>query len=363
MIVRLTATEILADCRRTFHMSEGHDLELDDTLLAALARRAAGVHCPCSRATLRTSLLECTHGLPTSYDSLSQAIEDAIEALIVVGDLLELSDVVIDDSEVRQTWVFSAPPSFVVRPSGSVFLFGVVPDQDTFLPSALTCRVGQRGHTRVLEPLHGEDLACELRELGLLQLSDRAWLRSPRKKDPTELIGRHRRLLASQPSVTGIPDLEILESARPVTYYRGRWTDPTDQNGTFVARRPQEFGAPIWCLVELRSGEAVRFLDLPLPRTRWRGCDSAWHLQAAIDHVRGAPQRYRRRMDDDGVRFDFFSPLPQWSQRRLIILGRPAPRDACLFSYVVPAKEADTEEAFLKQNLWLSHEDGSREDN
>ena len=363
MIVRLTATEILADCRRTFHMPEANDVELDDTLLAALARRSAGIHCPCSRATLRSSLLESTRGLPTSYDSLSAAIEDAIEALIVVGDLLELADVVIDDSEVRQTWVFSAPPSFVVRPSGSVFLLGVVPDQDTFLPSALTCRVRQRGHTRVLESLQGEDLPRELRELGLQQLSDRAWLRSPRTEDPTELLGRHCRLLASQPSVTEIPDLQILDWARPVTHYRRRWTDPTDQTGTFVARRPQEFGAPIWCLVKLRSGEAVRLLDLPLARARWRGCDSAWYLQAAIDHFRGVPQRYRRRMDDDGVRFDFFSPLPQWSQRRLIILGRPAPRDACLFSYVIPSDEADTEEAFLQQNLWLSHKDNRDRDN
>lgn len=360
MIVRLTATEVLAACRRTFGMPEGHDFELDDALLAALARRTAGVHCPCSRATLRTSLLECTHGLPASYDSILQAIEDAIEALIVVGDLLELADVVIDDSDVRQTWVFSAPPSFVVRPSGSVFLFGVVPDQDTFLPSALARRVRQRSYTRVLQPQHGEDLPRELRELGLQQISDRVWLRSPREVDPSELLDRHRRLLAGQPSVTEIPDLQILDWARPATYYRRRWTDPTDQNGTFVARRPQEFGAPIWCLVELRSGEPVRFLDLPLPRTRWRGCDSAWHLQAAIDHSLGAPQRYLRRTDGDGIRFEFFSPLPQWSQRRLMILGRPAPRDACLFSYVVPAKEADTEEAFLQQNVWLAHDGSSR---
>ena len=360
MIVRITANEVLAGCQRTFGMPDGEHCELDGALLAALARRTAGVHCPCSRTTLRTSLLECTHGLPASYESIPQAIDDAIEALIVVGDLLELADVVIDDSDVRQTWVFSAPPSFVVRPSGSVFLLGVVPDQDTFLPSGLTRRVRQRGYTRVLEPQPGEDLPRELRELGLQQLSNRAWLRSPRKEDPSELIGRHRRHLVVQPSVTGIPDLQVLDWARPTTYYRGRWTDPTDQNGTFVARRPQEFGAPIWCLVELRSGEPVRFLDLPLARTRWRGCDSAWHLQTAIDQFRGAPQRYRRRLDGDGVRLDFFSPLPQWAQRRLLILGSPAPRDACLFSYLVPAEEADTEEVFLQQNLWLSHEDSSR---
>ena len=157
-----------------------------------------------------------------------------------------------------------------------------------------------------------------------------------------------------------IHDLKILDSSRPVTYYRGRWVDPTDHDGPFVARRPQEFGAPIWCLVELRNGDPVCLLDLPLARTRWRGCDSAWHLQMAIDHDRGTPQLYRRRVDRDIVRFDFFSPLPQWSQRRLMILGRPVARDRCLFSYLLPADEADAEEAFLQESLWLSRSDHPR---
>lgn len=360
MIARISPTDVLAGCRKTLGMPDERDAGLDDTMLAALGRRSAGMLCPCSRATLRASLLECTYGLPADYDSLPDAVDDAIEALIVGGDLLEINDVVIDDSDVRQTWVFAAPPSFVVRPSGSVFLLGVVPDQDAFLPSTLTGRVLPRGNTRVLEPQSGEDLPRQLRELGLQQLSDRAWLRSPQTEDPAEMLSRYQRLLANQPPITEVRDIQILDSARSVTYYRGRWTNPTDQEGTFVARRPREFGAQIWCLVELREGEPVRLLDLPLARNRWRGCDTAWHLQAAIDHSRGTPQRYRRRTDGDGVRFDFFSPLPQWSERRLMNLGKSVPRDACLFSYVVPANEADTEEAFLKRNLWLSRDDGSR---
>ena len=357
MIAAVTPAEVLAHCRDTLGLPGDQDAVLDDTLLASLARRTAGIHCPCSRATLRASLLECMFGLPTSYDSLPDAVDSAIEALIVSGDLLELADVVIDDSEVRQTWVFAAPPRFVVRPSRSVFLMGVVPDQDTFLPSMLTARILSRGSTRMLEPEPGEDLPRQLRELGLQQLAERAWLRSPRAEDPADMLNRHERLLTSQPPITGIPDVQILDAARPVTYYPGRWTDPTDQDGMFVARRPQEFGAPIWCLVELREGRPVRLLDLPLARSRWRGCDAAWHLQAAVDHRRGTPQRYHRRVHDEGVRFDFFSPLPQWSERRLMNMGKSVPRDACLLSYVVPANEADDEEAFLQQNLWLAHKD------
>ena len=296
-------------------------------------------------------------GLPTSYDSLHEAVDSTIEALIVSGDLLELADVVIDDSDVRQTWVFAAPPRFVVRASRSVFLMGVVPDQDTFLPSTLTARILSRGSTRMLEPDPGEDLPRQLRELGLQQLSERTWLRSPRVEDPADMLNKHEQLLTSQPPITGVPDVQVLDTARPVTYYRGRWTNPTDQDGMFVARRPQEFGAPLWCLVELREGRAVRLLDLPLAPSRWRGCDAAWHLQAAVDHCRGTPQCYIRRVHEEGVRFDFFSPLPQWSERRLMNVGKSVPRDACLLSYVVPSKEADAEEEFLRQNLWLAHKD------
>ena len=360
MITRISPTDVLADCRRTLGMRDDRHAGLDDAMLAALGRRSAGIHCPCSRTTLRAALLECTDGLPAGRESLPEAVDDVIEALIVGGDLLELNDVVIDDSDVRQTWIFAAPPSFVVRRSGSIFLFGIVPDQNTFLSSTMAARVLHRGVTRMLEPQPDEDMPNQLRELGLRQLSDRTWLRSPRSEAPADMLARHRRYLADQSPVSGIRDLKILDSARPVNYYRGRWVEPTDQDGTFVARRPQEFGAPIWCFVELKNGEPVRLLDLPLMRTRWRGCDSAWHLQAAIDHCRGTPQRYRRRIYDDTVRFDFFSPLPQWSERRLMILGRPVPRDRCLVSYVVPASESDAEETFLQQTLWLSHSDSSR---
>ena len=40
-----------------------------------------------------------------------------------------------------------------------------------------------------------------------------------------------------------------------------------------------------------------------------------------------------------------------------MIFGRPVPRKKSLFSYVIPAKEADTEEMFLQQNMWLSRAD------
>lgn len=361
MISRVTKTEVLAHCRETLGIFNNQDVSIDEALLTDLVRRSAGIHCPCSRSTLRHSILECTKSLPTIYESASfpEAIDDVIEALIVGGDLLELDDDVIDDSNVGQPQVALAPPGFVVRKSGSVFLFGIVPDQDTFLPSTLAERVLQRGFTRLIEPKPGEDISGELLELGLQKRPERAWVKCPKTEDSADLLARHQRLLADGPPSSEIPDLKILDSTRPVTCYRGRWTEPTAQHGDFVARRPQEYGAPIWCLVKLEDGQPVRLLDLPLKHSRWRGCDVAWYLQSAIDHCRGAPQRYRRRIDGDDIRLDFFSPLPQWSERRLMLIGRSVPPDECLLSYVIPENEADAEEEFLKKNLWLSLDDES----
>jgi hypothetical protein len=358
-ITAINAADLLVECRKTLGLSVSQEPCVDDVLLTSLLRRSAGIHCPCSRATLRASLLESLQGLPGNGDSLPDRIDAAIEALIVGGDLLELNDVVTDDTAVKGTWVFAAPPSFVVRPSGGIFLLGIVPDQDSFLPLSLASRIIYDGFTRALAPQPGEDLAAELREQGLQQLSESAWLKSPKAEAAADVLGRFERRLATQPPAGALSDLEILDPARPVTYYRGRWTVPKNQSGTFVARRPQEFGAPIWCFVALQGGVPIRLLDLPLERTRWRGCDAAWHLQMAIDYCRHNPQRYRRRVEGDGIRLDFFSPLPQWSQRRLMIFGRAAPRQNSLFSYWLPPAEAQTEERFLQERLWLSRTEDS----
>jgi hypothetical protein len=74
----------------------------------------------------------------------------------------------------------------------------------------------------------------------------------------------------------------------------------------------------------------------------------------ALDHSRGVPQFYRCRRDSTGACLDFFSPLPLWAQRRLVVLGRPATREKCLFSYWIPERELASEATFLQQRLWLA---------
>ena len=354
VIARVTADNVLTVSRQTLGLAESANDPLDDVILACLVRRSAGMHCPCSRTTLRFSLLEALQYLAKDERLLSERVDESIESLIVGGDLLELNDVATDDPAVKGTWLFAAPPTFVVRPSGSIFLLGVVPDQETFLPPSLTSRISYEGCARVIASARDDSLHAELRERGLHELSNDAWLRTPRPGSADEMLKGVTTRLAAQPPSGAIGDLRILDSTLPVTYYRERWTNPNNQSGCFVARRPQEFGPSIWCFVTLEGGSVVRLLDLPYGKTRWRGCDVAWHLQMAIDRCSGNPQLYRGRSGGRHAHLDFFSPLPMWSQRRLMIIGSVVPPKNCLMSYRLPLAEAKTEERFLREQLWLA---------
>ena len=328
---------------------------IDDVFLGGMLRRAAGIYCPCSRTTLRVALVESLAYLDGEIEVLSDRLDLLIEELIVAGDLLELSDVTTGDIEARGTWVFAAPPAFIVRRSGIVFLTGIVPDQDNFLPEALSTRVIHTDITRSIVPDPDEDLTETLLSEGLNMLSETLWLKSPRSQPASQLRAKAMKKLEAQPRCGPVAGLEIIEPETKVTFYRGRWSTPKGQSGCFVARRPQEFGAPIWCFAELNEGLLVRIIDLPLGAYRWRGCDAAWHLQMAIDHELGHPQAYRLRDSVDGnSRLDFYSPLPLWAERRLMVLGRKCAGEKSLFSYELPMAEAAQEVEFLRENLWLT---------
>ena len=354
VFTNLSPDDVISECCKALDLSDTHIDLTSDVLLAALLRYSAGIHSPCSGTTLKATVLECLQHLGSDETLLSERIEAVIEGLIIGGDLLELNDVAIDDPDVKATWLFASPPGFVVRPSGDVFLLGIARDQITFLPQTISSRIFYKGFTRMITQRPGEDLPAELHEQGLQQQSGDVWLKSPKIERPDSMLQRLEDELSVKPQSETVRDLRILDPTQPVTHYSRRWTTPQKLTGNFIARRPQEFGAPIWCFVALRKGMVVKLLDLPLRKTRWRGCDSAWHLQMAIDHCRLNPQVYRRRQVGEYVCFDFCSPLPAWAQRRFMILGHEEPRGNFLMSYKIPVKEVQAEERFLQNILWLS---------
>jgi hypothetical protein len=354
VITQISAKEVISSSREALGLPASSDGMIDDAMLAASLRRAAGILCPCSISTLVAAVLESLQYLFGDSEAMAERVAAAAEGLIIGGDLLELNQVTIDDPTAKGTWVFSAPPTFIVRPGGSIFLVGIVPDEPTPLPASLNSRIACEGFARLVTPQPPEDLPSVLRELGLRELSTSAWLKAPKAESAAALRDSMVRRLAEQPPSGAITDISILDAVRKVDYYSGRWVTPTRESGDYVARRPQAYGAPLWGFATLVDGYATRFLDFPLKSTRWRGCDVAWHLQMAIDYCRKTPQLYRRRMTGGGVCLDFFSPLPLWAHRRFAVLCRPAPREKCLISYWIPERELASEETFIQERLWLA---------
>ena len=327
--------------------------QLDETLLGELVRYGGGILCPCSRSRLSVGLAQCLQHLEVPHAELRNGVDSAIEALIVRGELLEVRGDASDEWEAGTVRLILAPPRFVVRPSGSTFLLGAVPDHGVFLPRPLAQCIRYDGYLRVLDPNPDRDLQRELRAHGVQELRNSEWLAAPTEVSFDASISSIEARLNAQPPAGAFGSIQILDSLQSVTYYRGRWKTPRRESGVFVARRPQEYGSPLWCVARLEKGSVSRFVDLPLNDMRFRACDEAWHLQMAYDQRRGAPQRYRLERNSNRVRFDFFSPLPKWAERRLLAIGRQIPPSRCLISYSLPDAEAEAEERFIRDRLWL----------
>lgn len=350
---RLTIEEVHAQKIRELGLDpEALDLTTPEGLAGAL-RRAASYLCPCSAATLVRAAVRPLRGLVPDLEKAKELVEETLEAMISHGDILEQPEVE-DGTSTARVLLYAAPASFVVRQSGLVILLGVTADQLSPLPSELEHRIEYLGHVRRLSPSSGaEDLRSELRQLGLFELTPDAWLKGPKPSAASLAVAASDRALDVAPPSRDIPGLLLLDSTKPVRYYRGRWTDPKTQTGRFVARRQQAYGADLWCYVQLTNGCPERMIDLPLRGSRWRGCDDAWHLQMAIDAQRGAPQRFRITPSGEAVVLEFFSPAPAWARRRWDTIGEPVPRAGCLFAYRIPGAEIDEERRFMREALWL----------
>ena len=349
------------------HAQKVAELGLDPTAqyltsveaIAGALRRAASFLCPCSAPTLARGVVRPLRGLVHDLASIKVLVEDTLEAMIAHGDILEHRDIEGEPGYGAATLLYAAPASFVARDSGAVILLGVASDQLSAVSDDLEARIEYVNHLRRLTAGPGEDLRSELLQLGLMEISYSGWLRSPRPETRAQHLARLDRLLdAAQPS-RDVPGLLLLDPTRGVRYYRRRWAEPRDQSGCFVARRRQAYGADLWCYLEMRDGNPERLIDFPAGESRWRGCDEAWHLQMAIDALRGEPQLFRIRPGPEGTRvLEFFSPVPMWARRRWDAVGEPVSASGCLFAYQLAEAELAEEMRFAHEALWLDEMTG-----
>jgi hypothetical protein len=143
MVARIGNDDVLGLIRRPLGLPESVGVQ-DEAFLSALVRRAAAYLCPCTARFLVRSVMDGLQGLAGEPDALLEQVETAVEKAMIAGDLLELSQVTIDDPSAKSTWVFGAPPAFVARPSGSVFLMGITIDEPSPLPPSLAPRRARR---------------------------------------------------------------------------------------------------------------------------------------------------------------------------------------------------------------------------
>ncbi|OJW32062.1 MAG: hypothetical protein BGO54_16745 [Sphingobacteriales bacterium 46-32] len=355
MIEEIRNIDLVINLKQSFGLNSFKP-EVDDELLASCIRRQAGFQCPCSKITLVSSVSQSfQHLIEIPIEEFIVRLEEIVEKLIIGGDLLELNEVATNDLAAKGTWIFPAHPSYLPRPNGRFLIFGIVPDEISPIAS-LAHRIIYAGCKRTINQNEGEDLDHILSDLGLTKISESAWLKLPKISSAQDYLLAMNKKLSNATQSGEISELVILDGKKSNIYYRGRWTNPTNQTGNYVGKRPHLYGGIIWCYVELKDGHLVRFIDIPFRHNsiNQRGCDGAWQLQMAIDYCAGNPQLYDIREDVNGDIFDFFSPIPLWAERRFIALGEMVESKNCLFSYLIPKSDSQSEERFIKENLWLS---------
>jgi hypothetical protein len=338
---------------RTLGLDPDHfDVSSVESIAAGL-RRVAGFLCPCPQRVLVEAVVRPLQELIDDKEELREVVENTLEAMLAYGDLLDELEVAGPDRSSRSRLVYAAPPSFVSRQGGSIFLLGIAPDRNSALFEKFEKRILYRNHVRQLTSEVGEDLRAELTQQGLSEVTTDIWLKqAPPAESSAEYLKRIRSKLRE--SVGTISELTILNSERPVNHYRRRWELAKDQSGVFIARRPQPYGNDLWCYVELQRGVVQRLIDFPVDDGGLRGCDEAWRLQMAIDAERGNPQQFRVvESDSQHKTIEFYSPVPSWASRHWDFVGEPFRQLDSLFAYRFSSSEIVEEIDLMKRRLWL----------
>ncbi|WP_431971323.1 hypothetical protein [Nocardia sp. bgisy134] len=274
-----------------------------------------------------------------------------VDLLVAGGDLLELRHNV--DSSVRLLYL--GPPSYIEREPGTYLLLGIRPFGAPLVDKELGDAIEQDAHLRSIR-LDPETAAERMSAAGLQLIDREQWVASPRREDAQALLHRLRKHLdAARPSGE-ISELRVLDPRTPVRYYRGRWRPPKPgDTGDFVARRPQAYGADLWCLVRLEAGSLQKLVEFPIDNPTTPGRDEAWRTQMAMDAVRGVPQFYRKAPAvGSATAVEFFSPIPGFTERYLQLVSLPLVEPSgALFSFRIPSGAMPALERLLSDMLWM----------
>jgi hypothetical protein len=357
-VSRLSREEVAEIAVNTLGLdNEAVDLQSTEALCASL-RRAASFLCPASPRQLVDAVLDAVGPLDSMSSVTRDRLMELLDLLISTGDLLELRR--IAEHLTRQLYL--GPPSYVVIEPGRCLLLGVRPYAASLVGDTLGADVLYEEHTRTIQ-LNPEGAPGQLQAIGLHEITREQWLKHPRARTPAGFLQELRQRLTDAGPSGQVEGLILIDPGNSVRYYKGRWREPkASDQGDFVARRPQAYGADLWCFVRMEAGSPVALIDFPIADPTAPGRDEAWLAQAAVDAYRGQPQILRIRTangSQDNAILDLFAPVPSWAERYLEMVGQPVTRSAgSLFSYRVPASAIPALTEFLSAMLWMSVSDG-----
>ncbi|MBC9937036.1 MULTISPECIES: hypothetical protein [unclassified Leucobacter] len=276
---------------------------------------------------------------------------DLLDRLVGAGDLIELRRE--EDRSFRLLYL--GPPSYIEKEPGTYLIFGVRPYGVALVDFDLAPLVERERHTRTIH-LDDVDAPGRLADAGLGRVDRDRWVSKPRAEGPESLLARIKDRIGAASASGNIEGLQVLDPRTKVRYYRGRWRAPKPgDTGDFVARRPQAYGADLWCAVRLVEGSPTKLVEFPVDNPVVPGRDEAWRLQLAIDAVRGAPQRFAIETIGSGnaVIVKFFSPVPGFAERYLQLVGLALETQGALFAYRVPAGALPDLKQLLTDMLWM----------
>lgn len=334
----------------------GLDSELIDLTsqegLAASLRWAASFMCPTNPSRLLDAVLSAVRPVSPKGGVSRDQLAELLDLLVAAGDLLELRPEV--ERSVRLLYL--GPPSFIEREAGSYLLLGIRPFGAPLVDAELGEEIEPEGHTRIIQ-LDVKTARERLIGAGLQPIDRERWVASPRAEDPRSLVDRVGKQLDAAGPSGDIEGLIVLDPNTYVRYYKGRWRSPRASDaGDFVARRPQAYGADLWCCIRLRNGMPKKMVEFPVDNPVVPGRDEAWRMQMAIDALRGVQQRYRTTpaAGADATVVSFFSPIPGFAERYLQLVGLALSESpGSLFSFRVPKGAVPALEVLLTEMLWM----------
>lgn len=319
--------------------------------LAASLRRAASFMCPTSPSRLVGAVLGAVGPLANDGEISREDLTDLLDLMVAAGDLLELRRE--EDLSVRLLYL--GPPSYIERESGTYLISGVRPFGASLVDFELAPLVEREGHTRTIH-IDSANAAERLAEAGLRPIERERWVGAPAAEQADSLLARIKDRLDAASSSGDIEGLQVVDPNTKVRYYRGRWRAPkAGDTGDFVARRPQAYGADLWCAVRLTDGVPTKLIEFPIDNPVVPGRDEAWRFQMAIDATRDDPQRFAPEPSGSGtaVVVKFFSPIPGFAERYLQLVGLALESSGSLFAYRVPIGAMPSLTELLTSMLWM----------